>query len=144
MMNDSQMSGVVGQTRYKSLSVVNFDLVFALNRQPAGPFEYCAGCNGAFLLDFTVTSAGSRGVFGAGFDYFFDLGAQLPPGSELDVIATFHDGTTQTFPLVPGLASQDGIPTHFLGLTSPVGIESFAVGMVNGQPMGQSCEFTNN
>ena len=59
--SNAAMSAVLGETNYTSTGHSNLNIVSGQ--------QYCAGCNGSFLLNFTSTSVGdANGVFGVGLN----------------------------------------------------------------------------
>jgi hypothetical protein len=63
LLTDAQMSAALNETRYRSTTAKDQNLVGPVYGN--NPGAYCAGCNGSFVLDFTSTSIGNaRGVFG--------------------------------------------------------------------------------
>ena len=138
--SDSAMSAVKGQTRYRTTSftnanVVMHDFINPSNRQPA----YCGGCNGSFELDFTQTSYGtSQGVFGVGFTIRDNTFNENDPYATVDPVillatVTFGNGVIQDFVL-----PEVNYPPVFFGLTSDVLIRSIHIGLPGGQPYSGS------
>ncbi len=110
--SDPHMSAVLGETRYTTTGFSNWNII-----QQSGDPNYCAGCNGSFLLDFTSTSYGSAsGVFGAGFD-------NRGPYTDYFAFVTFGDGSTGNYSL-HGLS--------FWGVTSHAGVKTVHVGLAGG------------
>lgn len=65
--SNAAMSAVLGETDYQSTGWNDLNIVSGAN--------YCAGCNGSFLMSFTSTSVGSaNGVFGVGMDILSNSG----------------------------------------------------------------------
>ena len=107
---DAHMSGVVGETRYTTTGFSNWNII----QRSGGDPDYCAGCNGSFLLDFTSTSLGSAsGVFGAGFD--------IEAHTDYFAFVTFGDASTGDYSLQGlsfwGITSEASVKTVHLGLT---------------------------
>ncbi|GAB4364842.1 MAG: hypothetical protein Kow00121_00870 [Elainellaceae cyanobacterium] len=116
IFTDDAMSAVLGETRYTTTGTLNRNIVVSGIVGESPNRQYCAGCNGSFLLDFTHTSIGSsQGVFGAGFD--------VTSLTNYVAHATFGDGTTENFNL-SGL--------RFFGLTARKAIKTLHVGRRNG------------
>ncbi|MBW4687058.1 MAG: PEP-CTERM sorting domain-containing protein [Komarekiella atlantica HA4396-MV6] len=110
------MSGVVGETKYKTTTPFGANGYNLITAQQSGNHAYCAGCNGSFLLDFTQTTVGNAlGVFGAGFDILY--------GTQYFAQVTFGDDSTQDF----SLAGQ-----NFWGITSEKSIKGIHVGLQGG------------
>ena len=110
---NASMSDILGETSYESTGWSNHNLIVTWDSNS----NYCAGCNGSFLLDFTSTSMGnSLGVFGVGFD--------IERGTDYYGFVTYGDGTTEDFAL-PG-------STAFWGLTSDSLISSIHLGLSGG------------
>ena len=121
ILSNAAMNAVFGQTRYQSTGFDNLNII----DNQANNSEYCAGCNGSFVLDFSATSYGtSNGVYGVGFDY--------ASSGAFYLLITFGDGSTQS--LLPAAASFPAGIGSFLGFTSASLIKSIAVGGVGGTP----------
>jgi hypothetical protein len=120
---DAQMTAVLNETRYQTTGFSNNDLVFLNNTH-----EYCAGCNGTFLLSFTQTTVGdSNGVSGVGLDVGINNGNPF-----YDALVTFGDGTTADYALPQG-SPIVGQYVGFWGITSSAEIRSIYFG-VDGNP----------
>ncbi len=128
LQSDSQMSAVLGETRYMSTGFPNTDIVENQNTSPGTLLtHYCAGCNGSFTLDFSATTVGSAsGVFGVGFDFFNSGGST---GLLYTAFVTFGDGSTQDHALDQVIFPQD----EFFGITSTLDIKTIAFGPGNGE-----------
>lgn len=110
---NASMSGILGETSYETTGFQNHNLITTQGSDR----NYCAGCNGSYLLDFTSTSIGnSLGIFGVGFD--------IQSGTDYYGFATYGDGTTEDFAL-------SGSPS-FWGLTSDSLISSIHLGLSGG------------
>lgn len=130
MLSNEAMSAVLGETRYKSITWDNQNMVSTDGR-------YCSGCNGTFLLDFTSTSVTQgSGVYGVGFEYF-NYGEPL-----LDAFVTYGDGTFEWFSLQETSSEKDDlkfwgatsalkISSIFFGLESSIGVEDSGFGIDN-------------
>lgn len=128
ILTDAAMNAVLGETRYRPLTSPNRNYVFSLGTEP---LVYCAGCNGAFELDFTATSVGdATGVFGVGFD--------VMTRTLFHAIVTFGDDTTLDVPLA-------SFSLNFWGITSETRIRSITLGMPAGQALipGDSIQIDN-
>lgn len=107
---DVVMSAVLGETDYVTTGFLNHNMV--LNGQ------YCSGCNGSFLLDFTSTTVGSTsGVFGVGLDITSE-------STDYFAFTTFGDNSTAEFSLV-------NLP--FFGITNSRNIRSIHFGLSGGE-----------
>lgn len=116
ILSNVAMSAVLGQTKYTTTGFSNLNIV-------AGG-TYCAGCNGSFRLDFTLTTLGTAsGVFGVGLN-FANGGSPL-----YTAFVTFGDGSTSNFAL-----PQSSSLFSFFGITSDLSISSIAFGLPNGSP----------
>lgn len=114
ILSNAQMSSVIGETQYVSTGFTDWNLIVG---QPNNP-QYCAGCNGSFLLDFTQTSVGSTfGVFGAAFD--------ITVGTNYFAHVVFSDNSQQDFSLA-------SVGTGFWGITSDQKIKSIHLGLLGG------------
>ena len=112
IQTNAAMSAVLGETDYLTTGHLNNNIVFAT--------QYCAGCNGSFLLTFTSTSVGGPGgVFGVGLDITFNSTA-LP----YHAFITYGDSSTQDVLLSAGIG--------FLGVTSDLDLRSIHFGLANG------------
>jgi hypothetical protein len=108
---NASMNNVLGETKYQTTGFDDLNIMLKSSN-----IEYCAGCNGSFLLDFTETSVGTAlGVFGAGFD--------ILSATQYVAHVTFGDNSTQDY----SLANQ-----QFWGITSDKSIKSIHVGLENG------------
>lgn len=138
---DSHMSAVLGETDYKAVWPSSHAIFYGgstINRAN----EYCVGCNGTFILDFTTTSLGdSDGVFSAGINisenYILEsFTFPFPPDTEgRTAFVTFGDGTTQNFSLdltVWGPETERLMDEVFWGITSTERITSIAIGLPDG------------
>ena len=119
---DAQMSAVVGQTKYHAISYPDYNGVGdLLAPRPSGQL-YCAGCNGAFSLDFTSTSFGTGGVFGVGFDMVLNTNtASFAPFS---ATIQFGDASSIVIPLTEVV---DRLAPVFFGITSDKLIKSMTL-----------------
>jgi len=128
LQNDSQMSAVLGETKYMSTGFPNLNIVENQSTSPGTLLShYCAGCNGSFILDFTATTVGSTsGVFGVGFD-FFNTGGST--GVLYDAFVTFGDGSTHDYALDQVIFPQD----EFFGITSTLNVKTIAFGPDSGE-----------
>ena len=121
--SDANMSAIFGQTRYSTTGAPDANTV---SGQALGNPNYCGGCPGSYLLDFTTTSIGTaNGVFGVGLDVL--VGLEIVFGTTAFV--TYGDGTTENF-AIPGGPPFAGSP--FWGITDPRLISSIAFGLPNG------------
>jgi hypothetical protein len=134
-LTDEQMSAVLGETRYESISFPGLNLVGDVFIHGDGT-NYCAGCNGNFRLNFDDTSFSRHGgVFGVGIDIVLhtsrhtSIGDVLPGDQSTDgsVLIEFTNGSTQTVE-VPADVGFFGPRTYFLGLTDTRGIASITMG----------------
>jgi hypothetical protein len=136
-LSDSDMSSVIGETRYESTSFVNFNLVGNVYAHGDGT-NYCAGCNGNFRLHFDQTSFTKRkgeGVFGVGLDILLHtsrhtaLGDVNPAETSLEgtILVEFGDGEIRSF-VVPPDVGFFGADPYFFGLTDRRGIRAITVG----------------
>lgn len=117
--SDAHMSAVLGETDYQTTGFSDRNII-----QDKGPnHDYCAGCNGSFVLRFTSTSVGtSDGVYGVGFNF-------LNTSDPLYVaFVTFGDGSTLNFQLGQAMS----LNGSFFGLTSDLLITSIALGLTDG------------
>lgn len=129
---DAQISAVVGQTKYHSITYPDYngvgDLLFP---RPSGQV-YCAGCNGAFSLDFTSTSFGKGGVFGVGLDMVLNINtASFAPFS---ATVEFSDASSIVIPLTEVV---DRLSPIFFGITSDKLIKSITLAGPNPLPEAQ-------
>lgn len=116
--SNASMSAVLGETDYQSTGFQNWNII---GGQPANP-NYCAGCNGSYLLIFTSTSVGSAtGVYGAGFDFTSN---SSDPNLQYHAFVTYGDNTTQDFLIPAG--------SGFWGLTSDIDVQNIHIGLANG------------
>ena len=121
--SDVNMSAIFGETRYISTGFPDSN---SIGGQSVGNPNYCGGCPGSYLLDFTTTSIGTaNGVFGVGLDVL--VGSEVVFGTTAFV--TYGDGTTENF-AIPGGPPFVGTP--FWGITDPRLISSIAFGLPNG------------
>ena len=126
--SNAAMSRVLGETDYSSTGFLPDEINIVSDLAGTVDYFYCAGCNGSFVLSFTMTSVGTPdGVFGVGFE-FFNRGTPLVP--LYDAFVTFGDGSQQNIPL-PFAAFP---PLYaFFGITSNLSVKSIAFGLPNGQ-----------
>ena len=115
VQSDADMSAVLGETDYFSTGFPDFNLVVL--------GQYCAGCNGSFLLSFMTTSFSGTWVPGIGASGF-DVG-QHDLGSPYVAHVTFGDGTTEDIPL-------PSAPGFFGVIEDTVGVDSIHVGLAGG------------
>lgn len=121
VQSDAAMNAVLGETQYKSTGFSNIDVVF---ESTTGNHNYCAGCNGSYLMDFTATSVTTgSGVFGVGFDYFNF------PEVPYHAFVTFGDGSAADISLT---ATTDYPALHFFGITSDLMIKTMHLGLAGG------------
>lgn len=120
--SNASMSAVLGETQYFTTGNPDTNII---GNQTTNP-DYCAGCNGSFLLTFTFTSVGdSAGVFGVGFDF-----TNLDDGfGGYHAFVTFGDGSATDY----ALPIASGPPTQFWGITSVLSVSSIHLGGANGQ-----------
>ena len=122
VLTNAQMNAVLGETDYSTTGFANNNIII---RQDLDP-QYCAGCNGSYLLGFTTTSVGnSSGVFGAGFEF-----ANIIPANLYHAFVTFGDSSTADFALP--LAADTDVLTAFFGITSDLLISTMHLGLANG------------
>lgn len=118
VQSDAAMSAVLGETKYTTTGYQNNNIVFGNSTNK----EYCGGCNGSFVLDFSSTSISSGGtVFGAGFNFrnnVFNDGGYT-------AFVTFGDNSTADYLSTSGPAGETG----FFGVTSTLGIKTIYVGL---------------
>ena len=119
--NDAAMNAVLGQTRYTTTTFVGNNLVKGVGDQR----HYCAGCNGSFLLDFTMTAllGPGDGVFGVGFDVFGNETV-----SNYTAFVTFGDNSVANYE-IPN-ANPGEFP--FWGITDSLLIRSIHFGLPGG------------
>lgn len=111
--SNAHMSGIEGETDYTSTGFQNWNFIL---RHADGDSDYCAGCNGSFLFEFTTTSFGDEnGVFGAGYD--------IEAGTAYYAFITYGDGSTQNV----NLAGRS-----FFGVTSDLSVKSVHSGLIDG------------
>lgn len=112
IFSDTAMTHVLGETSYKTTGFNNLNLMVGTSNH-----NYCAGCNGSFLLDFSDTSmTQGTGVSAVGFDFF--------KSSAFYATVAYSNGTIDNFKLSVG----DG----FWGITSSEAIKSISFGLFNG------------
>ena len=117
LFTDAGMSGVLGETEYRSTAGSHINYVYSQFLNAA----YCAGCNGSFELSFTSTSVGdATGVFGVGFDI-----VDIVVPSSFFAFVTLGDNTTLN---VDFSSFQPG----FWGITAPERIRSIHFGLADG------------
>ena len=133
---DAGMSAVVGQTKYHSITYPDYNGVGdLLSPRPSGQV-YCAGCNGAFSLDFTSTSFGKGGGFGVGFDMVLNTNtASFAPFS---ATIQFGDASSIVLPLTEVV---DRLSPVFFGITSDKLIKSMTLAGPNPLPEAQQNGF---
>ena len=133
---DTEMSAVVGQTKYHAITHPDNNAVGdVLAPRPSGQL-YCAGCNGAFSLDFTSTSFGTGGVFGVGFDMVLNTNtASFAPFS---ATIQFGDASSIVIPLTEVV---DRLAPVFFGITSDKLIKSMTLQGPNPLPEAQQNGF---
>jgi hypothetical protein len=136
VLTNIQMSAVLGETRYESISFNNLNIVGNVYTYGDGS-NYCAGCNGNFKLWFDNTSVTEGGgVFGMGVDVVFhtsrhsSLGDIIPGDSVVDgvILVEFADGTS-SYLTVPADIGFFGPEVFFIGITNEVGIKSITMGV---------------
>jgi len=121
ILSDAAMSAVLGETSYRTTGFTNWNIVVA----SGADYNYCSGCNGSYLLDFTTTSVGTAiGVFGVGLDI---ASAQNVFGTTAFV--TFGDGSTANYAIPVANA---GTGDKFWGITDDLLIASIHFGLVDG------------
>ncbi len=135
-LSDVEMSAVIGETEYESLSCADCNLVGNVFIYGDGS-DYCAGCNGNFRLSFTKTSLTSGGgVFGVGVDIVFhtsrhsSAGDVIPGEISLDgtVLIEYKNGEVRAI-TIPADVGFFGPGPYFLGVTDPRGIKSLTFGI---------------
>jgi len=116
--SDAAFSAFLGETDYHSTGFENTNM-----RQDSG--NYCAGCNGSFLLSVQTTSVTQRGtgVYGVGVDIVWNDDA-----APYWAFITYGDGTTDDIPL----DVVEGGPPSFFGVTAPELIVSIHFGAEKG------------
>jgi hypothetical protein len=112
--DDATFSGFFGETDYHATGFGNINV-----HQPSD--DYCAGCNGSFLLSFQTTSVtlGGTGVYGVGLDILENDSAD-----PYYAFITFGDETTEDIPLPAG--------GSFFGVIAPELIVSIHFGLEKG------------
>ena len=110
--DDATFSGFFGETDYHATGFGNINV-----HQPSD--DYCAGCNGSFLLSFQTTSVtlGGTGVYGVGLDILENDSAD-----PYYAFITFGDQTTEDIPLPAG-ASFFGVTARELIVSIHFGLE---------------------
>jgi hypothetical protein len=128
VMTDAYMSGVLNQTKYKTTTIPNGNIVIG-PAMGGNPF-YCSGCNATYDLNFQTTSLSTGGgVFGVSFNY---RNGGLPGGTgTYDFLVTFADGTF--FDYTTPMTTLSGQTPDFFGLTATQQIRDIYFGL-NGKP----------
>jgi hypothetical protein len=135
-LTNAEMSAVLGETRYESLSFTDLNLVGDVYIH-GDKTNYCAGCNGNFQLIFDDTSLSRRGgVFGVGLDILLHtarrnaIGDVVPGDTVADggIRIELTDGTVKLL-TIPADIGFFGPETYFLGLTDSRGIRSLTIGV---------------
>lgn len=136
VLTNDQMSAVLGETRYESISFDNLNIVGDVYTYGDGT-NYCAGCNGNFQLFFDNTSlTANDGVYGVGMDIVLHtsrhsaIGDIIPGDSVVDgtISIEFSDGTFDSI-TVPADIGFFEPEIFFIGITNEVGIKSITVGV---------------
>jgi hypothetical protein len=134
-LTNAEMSAVLGETSYESLSFQDLNIVGDVYIHGDGT-NYCAGCNGNFRLTFDNTSLTvGGGVFGIAVDIVLHtsrhsaIGDVIPDDTVADgtVLVEFTDGTVDQV-IVPADIGFFGPETFFLGFTDDRGIKSLTIG----------------
>jgi len=112
--DDATFSAFLGETDYHATGYGNINV-----HQPSD--DYCAGCNGSFLLTFQTTSVtqGGTGVYGVGVDILAN-----DPAAPYYAFITYGDETTGNIALPAGAS--------FFGVTAPELIVSIHFGLEQG------------
>jgi hypothetical protein len=135
VLTNTQMSSVLGETVYESISFSDLNLVGNVYIYGDGT-NYCAGCNGNFRLLFDDTSLSiGGGIFGVGVDIVLhtsrhsSIGSVIPGDTVVDgtVLAEFSDGSVEAI-TVPADVGFFGPEVFFLGLVDERGIRSLTIG----------------
>lgn len=122
VFSDADMSAVLNETRYHSITFPSNNMVW----KSATQYQYCAGCNGEYSMDFTSTSVGtSQGVFGVGFDVQLNAPTDAN-GLPMHALVQYGDGASEEFqlPLHQWVGETGG---YFFGLTSKSLIRSISI-----------------
>lgn len=130
---NEEMSSVLGETRYQSISFDNQNQVGDVYAYGDGA-NYCAGCNGNFQLFFDDTSLSrNNGVYGVGLDIIlhtsqrFSLGDGPGGNAPGVVLVEFGDGSTAEIS-VPDDIGYYSPEVYFLGITAVQSISSLTIG----------------
>lgn len=122
VFSDADMSAVLNETRYHSITFPSNNMVW----KSATHYQYCAGCNGEYSMDFTSTSVGtSQGVFGVGFDVLLNAPSDAK-GLPMHALVQYGDGASEEFQL-PLHQWAGETNSYFFGLTSKSLIRSISI-----------------
>lgn len=136
VLTNDEMSAVLGETRYQSISFDNLNIVGDVYVYGDGT-NYCAGCNGNFQLFFNNTSLTvNDGVYGVGIDILLHTSRRSAIGDDITgdrvvdgtVLIEFNDGTVDSI-IVPADIGFFNPEIFFTGITNAVGIKSITVGV---------------
>ncbi len=122
VFSDADMSAVLNETRYHSITFPSNNMVW----KSLTHYQYCAGCNGEYSMDFGSTSVGtSQGVFGVGFDVLLNA-PTATNGLPMHALVQYGDGASEDFelPLHQWSGETGG---YFFGLTSTSLIRSISI-----------------
>lgn len=140
-LTNIEMSQVLGETRYESISFSDLNLVGDVYLHGDGT-NYCAGCNGNFSLFFDDTSLSENGgVYGVGVDLVLHTSRRGAIGDVTTgetsvsgiVRVEYTDGQLEDL-FVPADIGFFGPESYFLGIIDDRGIKSLTVGT---EPLSQ-------
>jgi len=130
---NEEMSSVLGETRYHSISFDNQNQVGDVYAYGDGA-NYCSGCNGNFQLFFDDTSLSiNNGIYGVGLDIILHTSqrASLGDGSGGNtpgvILIEFGDGSTEEIS-VPDDIGYYSPEVYFIGITAVQSISSLTIG----------------
>lgn len=122
VFTDAAMNAVLNETRYHSITFSGNNMVW----KSLTNYQYCAGCNGEYAMDFTGTSVGTaQGVFGVGFDVLLNA-PSVANGLPMHALVKYGDGASEDFvlPLHEWAGEKNGF---FFGVTSTSLISSISI-----------------